>query len=187
MGWLLAAGAVGAGLTVTMIAAIPLLRSVRARAWQAAAGSALALALLYVGTQPIRIAIGWWVRVETELGLPEVLPTAGPPGLPAIGGMNLLLILAPALLLVAAVIGLGRGVRDVAPAFVPTGELKQPALLKRINKGFTPVSAGLRPLKEYAARARALGAGFGIAAALELAAFLMVGRIVLLAARAGFL
>jgi hypothetical protein len=29
--------------------------------------------------------------------------------------------------------------------------------------------------------------GFGVAAALELAAFLMVGRIVLLAARAGFL
>ena len=188
LGWLLAAGAVGAGLAVAMIASIPLLRSVRARAWQAAASVALALTLLYVGTQPIRIAIGWWVRVETELGLPEVLPTAGPPGLPAIGGMNLLLMLAPGLLLVAAVIGVGRGVRDVAPAFVPSAsELKQPELVRRVNKTLTPVSKSLRPLKEYAARARALGAGFGIAAALELAAFLMVGRIVLLAARAGFL
>ncbi|MGH2710149.1 MAG: hypothetical protein ACRDH9_02965 [Actinomycetota bacterium] len=189
LGWLLAAGVVGAGVTVAMAGSIPLLVAVRARAWQATTGSVIAIALLYLGTQPIRIAIGWWVRVETQLALPEVLPTAGAPGLPAIGGLRLLLSLAPALLLVGAAIAIGRGWRDVSPAFAPTTSAgqKRPARFQRLNKALSSVATTVRPLKEYAARARALGAGFGIAAVLELAALLMVGRIVLLSARAGFL
>jgi hypothetical protein len=191
LAWLLATGAAGVGLAIAMAAAVGLVRAARPRLAHAAAGSLVALALLYLGTQPIRIAIGWWIRIETALGLPEVLPTAGAPGLPAIGGLRLVLLLAPAVILVAAVIALGRRVRDggwelsVAPHF--PGEPATQKIVKRLRRVVEPVTALARPLKEYALRARALGVGFGIAAVLELAALLMVARIVLLSARSGFL
>ena len=190
LGWLVAAAGTAVGLTLAFAAAIALIRAARPRALHASLGAIAALGLLYLGTQPIRVGIGWWIRVETALGVPEVLPSAGAPGLPAIGGLRLLLLLAPAALLVGAVVALGRGFRSGDWAFtVGTrfGTYRRPAPIERLRRTFAPVAATFRPLKEQAARARALGVGYGVAAVLELGALLLVGRIVLLSARAGFL
>ena len=189
LGWLAAAGAVGAGLALAMKASLGLIRAAKATPLVAASGTVIALLLLYLGTQPLRIAIGWWVRVETALGLPEVLPTAGAPGLPAIGGMRLALALVPALALVVIVVGLGRGVRDLGERFVPLrGADEEPtARAGRARALLAPVVTGIKPVTELLGRARDMGVGFGIAGVLELAALLMAGRVVLLAARAGFL
>jgi hypothetical protein len=134
------------------------------------------------------VGIGWWIRVETALGLPEVLPTAGGPGFPIIGGVRMALLLVPALVLVAAVLALGRGVRDMrwdpAAGISPRGEAPSARRRQRLLEPFVPV---FRPLTEQVIRARSLGFGFGLAAALEVGALLLVGRIVLLSARAGFL
>jgi hypothetical protein len=189
LGWLLVAAAAAVGLTIAFVAAVRLIREARPSPALSVVGVAVALALIYLGTQPIRVAIGWWIRVETGLNLPEVLPTAGAPGLPAIGGLRLLLLLAPPLILVAAVIALGRGVTTwqmTLSARIPA-EPTPPRFIRRLREVLAPVAAVLRPLTEQASRARALGVGYGVAAVLEVAALLMVGRIVLLSARAGFL
>lgn len=187
--WLLAAGGAAVGLAVAMTASVGLIRAARPRAIHAAAGSIVALGLLYLGTQPIRLGIGWWVRVETALGLPEVLPTAGAPGLPAIGGLRLLLALVPAVVLVAAVVALGRGVRDTTVEYVPptAAPSRRSTLTERARRLVAPLVSVARPLTRLTERARELRVGLGIAAVLELAAVLLVGRIVLLSARAGFL
>jgi hypothetical protein len=59
--------------------------------------------------------------------------------------------------------------------------------MERLRTLVAPLVSASRPATELFTRARVLGAGFGIAAVLELAALLLAGRIVLLAARAGFL
>ena len=190
-GWLLVAGAAVVGLAMAMIASVGLIRAARARVVPALLGSAAGLGLLYLGTQPIRLGLGWWVRVETALRLPEVLPAAGAPGLPAIGGQRLVLALAPALVLVAVVLGLGRGVRDLpvefAPSVAPADRKAKGAAMERLRTLVAPLVSASRPATELVTRARVLGVGFGIAAVLELGALLLAGRIVLLSARAGFL
>ncbi len=187
LGWLLAAGAAGAGLALAMKASVGLVRAARATPLLAATGTVVAVLLLYLGTQPIRVAIGWWVRVETALGLPEVLPTAGAPGLPAIGGMRLALALAPALVLAVIVVGLGRGVRDTGVEFGTILPAEPSALSKRVRALLAPAASASKPVTELLDRARAMGVGFGIAGVLEAGALLLVGRVVLLAARGGFL
>jgi hypothetical protein len=191
LGWLFVAGATAVGLAIAMLASVSLIRAARPNLFPALAGSVVGLGLLYIGTQPIRLALGWWVRVETALRLPEVLPSAGAPGLPAIGGQRLALALAPAVVLVALAIGLGRGVRDVSvefsPALAPADPKKRPAVLARLHGLREWAAAAAKPVTELLTRARAIGVGFGIAAVLELSALLLAGRIVLLSARAGFL
>jgi len=186
LAWLPAAAGAAVGLTVAFAASITLVRAARPRAVTAAIGAIMALGLLYVGAQPVRVGIGWWIRVETALGLPEVLPTAGAPGFPIIGGVRMALLLAPALALVAAVVALGRGVRDVR--WDPTAGSRGEAIpVRRLRRLLEPFAAVSRPLTEQVVRARSLGAGYGLAAVLEIAAVLLAGRIVLLSARAGFL
>jgi hypothetical protein len=106
------------GLALALVASIGVLRSARPRASAVAAGAA-ALALLYVGSQPIRLGVGWWLRIEAALGLPTVLPSGGAPGLPPVDGRTLALALGPPIFLVLAIVGLGRGVRRTTPGFVP--------------------------------------------------------------------
>jgi hypothetical protein len=179
-----------------MKASVGLIRATRSTPFIAGVGAVLSLVLLYLGTQPIRVAIGWWVRVETALGLPEVLPTAGAPGLPAIGGMRLAFAFAPALVLVGMVIALGRGVRgsdtpperpETKPEPTAASDRPESSLRGRARALIAPLASVSKPLTDLLDRARALGVGFGIAAVLEVATLLLAGRIVVLAARAGFL
>jgi hypothetical protein len=189
LAWLVAVGATGVGLALAMKASVGLLRSARSTPLLACTGAAVALLLIYLGTQPVRVGLGWWVRVETALGLPEVLPTAGAPGLPVIGGMRLALALAPALLLVAVVMALGRGVRDAEPEPDPQAAPEEPRARRagRVKGFLAPVLSAAKPVTDVLERARATGAGFGVAAVLEVAALLLAGRVVMLVARAGFL
>jgi hypothetical protein len=191
LAWLLATGGAAVGLALAFKSSITLIRGARAQATPAIVGAIGGLLLIYLGTQPIRIGLGWWIRIETALRLPEVLPTAGAPGLPAIGGLRLVLLLAPALVLVAAVVALGRGfVRGEWAFAVGTGfgrPRRLPAPIERLRRTFAPLAETFRPLREPVARLRSLGVGYGIAGVLELGALLLAGRIVLLTARAGFL
>lgn len=111
------AAAVGIGLAA--LAAIPALRHARTRPAPAVLVALAALALVYAGTQPVRLGLGWMVRVEGELGLPEVLPSAGAPALPAVGGTELGWVLLPAAAILTAVLASGRGVRDPAAGREP--------------------------------------------------------------------
>lgn len=118
--FLLAAGVL-VGLALALAGGIRLLRLAQPTLVAAVVAALAALALLYMGAQPLRLGIGWWIRVEEAMTLPTVLPSAGGPTLPAVGGQNLVLALAPGLLLVLLVVGAGRGVR-VGPhsRLVPT-------------------------------------------------------------------
>ncbi|HEX6208827.1 MAG TPA: hypothetical protein VF058_10790 [Actinomycetota bacterium] len=90
------------GLALAGIGAIAALRSAGTRPLPAALSLLGGLALLYAGAQPMRLGLGWLIRVERELGIGEVLPSAGAPALPAIGGVDLAWAVAPALLIVGA-------------------------------------------------------------------------------------
>lgn len=172
--YLAAAGAAALGLALASLGAVALVRSVRARATAAILGSLTALALLYVGLQPVRLGVGWWLRVEQEFALPLTLPATGIPDLPAIGGINLALVLAEAVLLVGLVLLLGRGFRETSPMQVvpPEGQPKEARRLR---------------LPPVVVRARSAGAGLGLAAVLEAATAVLAARLVFLVARGGFL
>ncbi|MDQ4005012.1 MAG: hypothetical protein M3135_01765, partial [Actinomycetota bacterium] len=184
--WLLVAAGAAIGLAMALSSIGGLVRSARPRPVPVAASAVGALALLYAGVQPVRLAIGWWIRVESSLGVAEVLPASGAPSVPPVGGLNLLLAAAPALA-IAAVICL-RGLRDPERAWVrfggprrtspPAGRLR--SWVGRVARPLAPVGASIEPL-------RRVGVGFAIAAAFEVAALLVAGRLVLLTAERGFL
>lgn len=177
--WVLAvAAAAGVGLVLALLAAIPALRLPRPGPVAAVAGVALALGLLYAGAQPVRLGIGWWLRVEGELGVPLVLPTAGAPDLPAIGGGRLAAALAPVLLLTAVVVGLGRGLRAAGGAFVPLLGARP----RRGRRAPPRTRAGV-----LLVRAREEGLGFGVALVFEVGALVLAARLLLLGAQRGFL
>jgi hypothetical protein len=187
-GWLLVAAGAAVGLAMAAFAMVGLLRASRRGPFTSSLGFLLSLALLYVGTQPVRLGIGWWIRIETALDLPEVLPSIGAPGLPPVGGLNLLLTLAPALGIGLLLVAMGRGFRDPGDAWVPFGG---PSRTRRVQ---TPARARLAriggvlaPVTRAAGQLRAFGVGYAIAVALEVVALLIAGRLVLLAAEAGFL
>jgi hypothetical protein len=110
-GYLLIAGGMLVGLAFSVAAGVSLIRTVRPRPVPAVVAALFSVALLYAGAQPVRLGIGWWLRVEEALDLPTVVPAAGGPTLPPVGGLNLALAVAPAALLVGLVVGAGRGVR----------------------------------------------------------------------------
>jgi multicomponent Na+:H+ antiporter subunit D len=174
----LAAGAVGLGAALAAVGAAPVLRAARGRAGPAALGAIVAGALLYTGLLPVRLGIGWWLRIERDLGAPLVLTASGPPELPAVGGLNLALILAEGAILAGAVLVLARGFRRApAPAAVTTPAVRRPARFGRWG-------GAVRPAAERLTR---VGAGLAAAVLLEAAALVLAGRLVLLAARGGFL
>jgi hypothetical protein len=115
---LLAAGTL-LGLALALAGSIRLLRVTRLGGATLALSVPAALALLYAGLQPVRLGVGWWLRVEESLGLPVVLLSAGGPTLPPVGGMDLLLAVAPGVVLVLAAVALGRGIRLGVPSGVP--------------------------------------------------------------------
>jgi hypothetical protein len=132
----------------------------------------VAAVLLYVGTQPVRLGIGWWLRVEAEVGAPRLLAAAGGPQIPAIGGANLLLALASAAVLVAAVVVMSGGFRDVPARFVPLTAKRPPPPVR---------------IASAVERLRRSHVGEAFAAVLGLTALVLAARLVILAGRGGFL
>ena len=187
--FLLAAGVL-LGLALAMAAAVPLLRVPRARWGPAVAATAAALALVYAGAQPVRLGIGWWLRIEEALRLPAVLPASGAPALPPVGGVDLVLALAPAALLVALVVAVGRGVRRTGSRFVPVVRMVAPS-----SHGFP--SEGSRWWRRPVAAASRLRARLGpalrprtvmvVAAVVEAAALTLAIRLLILGIDVGFL
>lgn len=183
--WFLVLGVAAVGLTLAGLAAVPAIRSARPGPLRSIPAAVAALFLLYVGLQPVRLALGWWVRVEADLGTPLVLAAAGAPGLPAMGGRNLAVVLGEAALLVAAVVLLGRGFRDASAPHVPavSGRLGEAlrAAGPRLTRG---------PLSRPAAvlgTAWGKGLDLGVVVVLELAAAALVAWVVVEAAASGFL
>jgi hypothetical protein len=118
-GYLLLEGGLLLALAAAFAGSVPLLRSMRPRVGPAIAAAGAALLLLYVGTQPVRLGVGWWLRIEDELALPTVVPAAGGPELAPIGGFHLVLALAPAAVVVLLLVAAGRGVRPARFARIP--------------------------------------------------------------------
>jgi hypothetical protein len=183
--WLLVLGAAAVGLVLAGLAAVPAIRSARPGALRAIPAALAGLALLYVGLQPVRLAVGWWVRIESVLGTPVVLAATGAPELPVLGGRNLAVIVGEAALLVAAVIALGRGFRDEAPPYAPGTPVRLQAALEgawaRLPLGRQSgwVATGAAAWRK--------GLDLGVLAALELAAVVLVAVVVAEAAASGFL
>ena len=183
--WLAIAGAAGLGLALAAIAALPLVRAAVARPAVALAGTVAALTLLYIGTQPVRLGIGWWLRVEGELAAATLLPSAGTPSLPPLGGSHLLLAAAPALGLVALLVALGRGVRAAEPSFAPL--IPRPPRRGAAGRPAAVPGRSVDAVRRLSAAATEAAAGFGVALVLEVAALVLAARLVLLGAQTGFL
>lgn len=180
---LLLAGGVAVGLALGLFAAVPLVRWARPRPVAAVAGSAAAAVLLYMGIQPVRLGIGWWLRIERELRLPAILPAAGAPSLPPVGGLDLVFAVAPALAIVVAVVLAARGSRPPSEGFVPLRAARR----RRRRRPAGPVARVGARAAWVVDRASALALGFGAALVLEGAAVTMAIRLLFLGARAGFL
>lgn len=184
--WFLVLGGAAVGLTLAGLAAVPAIRSARPGPLRSIPAAVAGLALLYVGLQPVRLAVGWWLRIEAELDTPLVLGATGSPELPAMGGRNLLLIIGEAAALVAAVILLGRGFRDDSAPHVPSASGRFGATLR----GAAGRVATRGPLARPAAAAAAAwrkGLDLGLVLALELATAILAARVVAEAAATGFL
>jgi hypothetical protein len=173
-------GATALGLAMAAVAAAPVVRAARPRTGGVVVAVVAAIGLLYAGIQPVRLGVGWWLRIEAELNLPQALAASGAPDLPAIGGLNLLLASAPALLLTGLVILLGGGLRTAGGPFVsiPVGRRR----LRGPGRRWVPA-----PVASAARAWRRRRLGFAVALLLEAGAVAMVLRVVILAARAGFL
>jgi hypothetical protein len=143
-------------------------------------GAAGAAALLYAAIQPVRLGVGWWLRIEAELNLPRALAASGAPDLPALGGLNLLLVAAPGLLVIAVVVLVGGGLRTDGGGFVPIRRPRQAPL--GAGRSWIPA-----PVSSVAGGWRRRRLGFALALVLEAAAVALSLRLVVLAARSGFL
>ncbi|HEX9823779.1 MAG TPA: hypothetical protein VGB51_05215 [Actinomycetota bacterium] len=174
--WYLAiAGTAALGLAAAAVASVPLARAARPRGLAAAIAGPLALFLVYLGTQPVRLGLGWLLRIEREAGLPEVLPASGAPALPAASGVDLLLAALPALVVAIALVALARGVREEGAAFTPL--LGEPGAPGRLRRAAEPL---LR-------RARRWSLGLAVAGMVEAAALAGVAWVVLKSVDLGFL
>jgi hypothetical protein len=179
----LAAGSAALGLSLAALGGISLVRSARARLMPAVVAAVAGLILLYMGSQPVRLSIGWLVRVEAELGLAQILPASGAPHLPTIGGAGLLGAAAPAVGLLGAVLLLGRGVRSEPASFSPLygAGVGKTGVIARVTRGSAARLARLRRSLEEA------GVGFGALLLLEAVALGIVLRLLVLSNRTGFL
>jgi hypothetical protein len=182
--WLLALGAAALGLALAALGAVALIRSAGPGAFPAVAGVLAAAALLYIGAQPVRLGVGWWVRVEAELRAPVVLAASGAPDLPPLGGLNLALVIGEGLAIVGLIVLLGRGFRDARVPFTAVVGGAVPAPGRRLG---ALVARPLRGPIRALAGARARGLDLGVVVVLELAALVLAARVVLVAADSGFL
>lgn len=174
--WTLAlAGLTVLGLLAAALAAVPLLRAVRPKRLPAALAALVAGALLYMGAAPVRLGIGWFIRIERAGAVPELLPASGAPGLPGVPGGQLLTALVPAAAIVLLVVLLGRGLRGSGTdGFAPL-------IVRREPRGL------LRRAAELRAEAERLFLGVGLAMLLEIGVIFGLVRLVLLGAHQGFL
>ncbi len=187
--WVAALGGAALGLTVAGLAAVPAIRSARPGPLRAIPAALAGLALLYAGLQPVRLAVGWWVRIETDLGTPFVLAASGAPRLPVMGSRNLAVVIGEAMLLVGAVIALGRGLRDDSAPYVPATSARLGESIRAAVRGVAarvPLGPLARPVAGLA-RAWGTGLDLGVVVALELAAAVLAAVIVAEAAASGFL
>ncbi|MGH2678730.1 MAG: hypothetical protein ACRDHB_10280, partial [Actinomycetota bacterium] len=174
--YFLAAGATALGLCLSALGGIPVVRTARTRLVPALLGVLLAGVLLYMGLQPVRLGIGWWLRIERGLSVPEVLASSGAPVLPPVGGLNLALVLAEAVLLVGAVVLLGRGFRDVRAPFAAI-TWPRPAPFVRVARTVRSVEVRLGKRR----------VGLIAAAVVEAMAVGLAVRLVVVTSQAGFL
>lgn len=171
--YLLVLGGAALGLVLAAIAAVPLVRSVRPRGVPAVLGAAATILFVYAGTQPLRLSLGWLVRIEQELGMPPLLPAAGAPALPPVGGWDLLMAAAPALVVALAMGVASRGARGETLSFEPVATL--------------PAWSAPAPLRAVGRGVRRAGLGFAAAFLLEAGALLAAGWVVREGIRLGFL
>lgn len=187
--WVPALGGAALGLTVAGLAAVPAIRSARPGPLRAIPAALAGLTLLYAGLQPVRLAVGWWVRIEADLGTPFVLAASGAPRLPVMGNRNLAVVIGEAMLLVGAVIALGRGLRDDSAPYVPVASARLGESIRGAVRGVgarVPLGPLVRPVAGLAG-AWGKGLGLGVVLALELAAAVLAAVIVAEAAASGFL
>ncbi|MGH2737833.1 MAG: hypothetical protein ACRDHH_03390, partial [Actinomycetota bacterium] len=184
--WFLVLGGAAVGLTLAGLAAVPAIRSARPGPLRSIPAAVTALALLYVGVQPVRLAVGWWLRIEADLGTPLVLAATGAPELPAMGGRNLVLVLGEAAALVAAMILLGRGLRDASAPQVPAATGRLAEGVRGAGIRLTTRGPMARPAAAVAGAWRR-GLDLGVVMALEFAAGILAARVVAEAAASGFL
>jgi hypothetical protein len=179
--WLLALGGAALGLGLAAMASVPLIRAVRPGPWLAAVGAVVAVALLYMGAQPVRLGVGWWLRVEAELGTPVLLPAAGLPHLPPVGGRDLVAVGGAAVLVVALVVLLARGMAERPP---PRSRPRGAVGASRSTTSSGRFSAAAARVE---AEARRRGVDLGLALVFEAGALVLAALVVWTAARAGFL
>jgi hypothetical protein len=174
------AGAAALGLVAAAMAAVPLLRSVRPGRFPALVGGVGAGLLLYMGSFPVRVGGGWWIRVEEGLGAPRLLSFAGAPGLPPMDGKVLLAAATAVVVPIALVILLGRGFRDANGTFDGFGFLPNQNPGPRMGRA---LSFG----RELRVRSERLYVGMAAALLIEAAVAWSIIQLVIRAGRRGFL
>ncbi|MCA1684037.1 MAG: hypothetical protein LC708_02775, partial [Actinobacteria bacterium] len=192
--WLVPMGSLLAAAAMGMAGAVRALRDV-VPGRHAFAGIAVALGSLYAGLASGPLAVGWLIRVRSELGVAAVLPSAGAPVLPPAGAVRFALAAAPALVLVGAVVALTRGARPPGP--VPRPAPPRARAPARPALGISPrdqvrfvVAFAIRAALGAAGllrRVRATGAGWAAVGLAEALAVVLIARVVLDAAGRGFL
>lgn len=165
------------GLIAAAVAAVPLLRAVRPRLIPALVGAVAAGLLLYLGSLPVRVGAGWWVRVERGLDAPRVLSFIGAPDLPPVDGGILLAAAVSVAVPIALLILLGRGVRDAAGDFAPLVRWGIP------GRAAPAVALG----RELRGRVERLHIGMAAAFLIEAVAAWSIVRLLIQAGRRGFL
>ena len=172
--WLLLVAPAAVALALIALGGVSLLRMVRPRAVPAVAALAGGSFLLYLGSVPVRLALGWLVRVERGLPLPELLPSAGAPDIPGITGAAIAVASIPAILVVGLLLGLGRGFRRTE---APTAPI--------VARGRFPRTTRLA--ERVRGRAVEMSVGVVTLSILELGVLVLVIRLILAAAGRGFL
>jgi hypothetical protein len=175
----LAAGA-ALGLVAAAMAAVPLLRSVRPGRFPALVGSVGAGFLVYMGSFPVRVGGGWWIRVEEGMNAPRVLSFAGAPSLPPMEGEVLLAAAMAVVVPIALVIVLGRGFRDANGTFDGFGFLTNENPGPRMGRA---LSFG----RELQVRSKRLYVGMAAALLIEAVVAWSIIQLVIRAGRRGFL
>lgn len=172
------AGAAVLGLVAAAVGAVPLMRTARPRWIPAVLGALGAGLLLYLGSLPVRVGGGWWVRVEDGLNAPRLLSFSGAPGLPPVAGDVLLAAAAAAAIPIVLIVLLGKGFRDAAGRFAGVVPRRDPGSRR---DGLVTLARKLR------ARGERLRIGTAAALLIEVAAVWSIVQLVIRAGQRGFL